>query len=214
MSKLAIVDDNKEQRETLKIKLTLFLKKRESTLEVIDIFPFKTFDEYYTWIDDNEICALIFDERLHESHDGQEPVGYRGNELVSKIRERFKDLPIFTVTAHIDDEELQAKFGEFDHIITRNEFDEKYVDIIIRASQRFLKENQKELSLFDDLTKRVALGTAVGDDFEKLKALQLKLHIPLSNDLKDREDWLKEYEKQISSLQNIKDMLEGKLNKQ
>jgi hypothetical protein len=213
MSRIAIVDDNREQRESMRIKLSLFLKKKESTLQVIDIFPFQTFDEYYSWIESNEICLLIFDERLHESQGDNEPVAYRGNELVTKVRERFKDLPIFTVTAHIDDDELQAKFSEFDYIITRHDFDERYIDIMIRASQRYLTENQKELAEFDDLTKQVAVGSASSSSIERLRALQLKLHIPLSTDLKDREDWLKEYEKQIVLLNEIKGRLEQKLRK-
>lgn len=214
MEKIAIIDDNKEQRETLRIALKLYLKKREASFEVIDIFPFDTYEEYYPWITDENICALIFDERLHnDSENGLGPVGYRGNELVIKIRERYKDIPIFTVTAHIDDEELQARFNEFEYIISRANFDDKYVDIIIRASQRYLKENQKELSEFDDLTKKIAAGEGDPAMLERLKALQLKLHIPLMTNLQDREDWLDEYDKQIKSLEEIKKSLIGKLKK-
>jgi DNA-binding NtrC family response regulator len=214
MAKIAIIDDNKEQRETLRIALKLYLKKRKSSLEVIDIFPFQTYDQYYPWIDEQEICVLIFDERLHNDSEGDlEPVGYRGNDLVMKIREHYKDIPIFTVTAHIDDEELQARFNEFDYIITRDSFDDKYVDIIVRASQRYLKENQEELSEFDDLAKKIAAGKGEGVDLEKLKALQVKLQIPLMNDLKDREDWLEEYEKQIQSLESIKETLAKRIKK-
>ncbi len=214
MPKIAIVDDNKEQRETLRISLKLYLKKKESSLEVIDIFPFDTYEKYYPWIQDEEICMLIFDERLQNDSEGElGPVDYRGNELVLKIRERFKDIPIFTVTAHIDDEELQARFNEFEYIISRDNFDEKYVDIILRASQRYLEENQKELSEFDDLTRKIAAGEGDNPDLERLKSLQIKLHIPLMNDLKDREDWLIEYQKQITSLEEINKVLSEKLKK-
>lgn len=214
MAKIAIVDDNKEQRETLRIALKLYLKKKESSLEVIDVFPYATYEEYYPWIQDEDICTLIFDERLQNDSEGElGPVDYKGNDLVLKIRERFKDIPIFTVTAHIDDEELQARFNEFDYIISRDNFDEKYVDIIIRSSQRYLQENQKELSEFDDLTRKIAAGEGDNSDIERLKALQLKLHMPLMNDLKDREDWLIEYEKQITSLEEINKVLLAKLKK-
>jgi CheY-like chemotaxis protein len=215
MSVIAIVDDNKEQRETLSIRLSMFLKKKDSKLNVIDIFPFKTYDEYYPWIENNEISVLILDEYMHnESPEGEEPVGYRGNDLVVKIRERYKYLPIFTVTAHVDDDDLQARFSEFEYIIGREAFDEKYIDIIIRAGQRYVTENQRELSMFDDLTRKIATGKGEPDDMEKLKALQLKLHIPLSNDLKDREDWLQEYGKQVGLLEEIKFVLEQKARNQ
>jgi len=214
MSKIAIVDDSKEQRESLRIALMLWLKRKGSTLEVIDIFPFKTYEEYYPWIIEEEVSVLILDERLHNtSEEDLEAVAYRGNDLVIKIRERFKDIPIFTVSAHIGDDELQARFSEFEYIISRDNFDEKYVDILIRSSQRYLIENQKELSEFDDLTKKVAIGQANQNDTEKLKALQLKLNIPFMNDLKDRQDWLEEYDKQISDLEGIKNILLEKTRK-
>lgn len=214
MARIAIVDDNKEQRETLRISLRLYLKRKGSSLEVIDIFPFDTYEKYYQWIIDEDVCLLIFDERLqNDSEGGLGPVAYRGNDLVIKIRERFKDIPIFTVSAHIDDEELQARFNEFDYIISRDSFDEKYVDIIIRSSQRYLEENQKELTEFDELTRKIAAGEGDPSSLERLKALQLKLQIPFINDLKDRESWLDEYEKQIQALEEINRILAEKLRK-
>lgn len=214
MAKIAIIDDNKEQRETLKIEMRLYLKKRGSALDVIDIFPFASYEEYNPWIIDQEICVLILDERMHNDSEGElGPVGYRGNELVLKIREHFKDIPIFTVTAHIDDEELQARFSEFEYIISRENFDEKYVDIIIRAGQRYLDQNEKELTEFEILTRKIAAGDVDAGDEEKLKALQIKLQMPLMSGLQDRENWLEEYKKQIVSLEQIKHSLQEKLNR-
>jgi len=194
--------------------MRLYLKKRGSALDVIDIFPFASYEEYNPWIIDQEICVLILDERMHNDSEGElGPVGYRGNELVLKIREHFKDIPIFTVTAHIDDEELQARFSEFEYIISRENFDEKYVDIIIRAGQRYLDQNEKELTEFEILTRKIAAGDVDAGDEEKLKALQIKLQMPLMSGLQDRENWLEEYEKQIVSLEQIKHSLQEKLNR-
>jgi hypothetical protein len=50
-------------------------------------------------------------------------------------------------------------------------------------------------------------------DEEKLKALQIKLQMPLMSGLQDRENWLEEYEKQIVSLEQIKHSLQEKLNR-
>jgi len=179
---------------------------------VIDIFPFSESGQYYEWIISENIVALVIDEKLHnESQEGSSPVDYNGSFLVLKIRERFKDIPIFTLTNFPDDPELERTFNQYEYILSKDNFTEKHVDIILRASQRYLDENQKELSLYNDLTKKIASGKFKADDFEKLKALQLKLHIPLSNDLKDREDWLKEYENQIVALELIKKTLESKI---
>jgi hypothetical protein len=76
-----------------------------------------------------------------------------------------------------------------------------------------LEENQKELSQVDDLTRKIASGKGEANDIERLKALQIKLSIPFSFDLKDREEWLIEYEKQITALEELKFKLEKKLNK-
>ena len=51
MNRIGIIDDNKDQRETLQLALEVHLENRGSTLEVIDIFPFDTedFTEYFEW---------------------------------------------------------------------------------------------------------------------------------------------------------------------
>ena len=217
MTKIGIVDDNHDQRETLGRALRVYLETQESTLEVVDIFPYdtETFDEYFQWIEKEEIVCLIFDERMHnETENGIGPVGYRGNELVIYIRERFRDMPIYVVTSNKGDEELKAKFSEFEDIIERQEFiDEgaKFVRRIIRATQRFLDENIEELEELQTLSELVASGKSKHDDEIRLKALQTKLHLPLASGLGERKDWLDEYEKRIDELESLKKEMESKL---
>jgi len=212
--RIAIVDDSPDQRDTYKKRLSLFLQQKGSMLEVIDTYPFTDVNQYFDWIIAEDIIALIFDEKLHnESQSGRTPVNYNGSSIVLKIRERFKDIPIFTLTNYPDDSDLQLVFSEYECILSKKDFTEKHVDIILRACQRYLNENQKELSQFDELSKKIASGKAQGDDINILQALQLKLQIPFTSDLKDREDWLKEYEKQITALEQIKKEIESKIKK-
>ncbi len=212
MAKIAIVDDSNDQRDTYSKRLSLFLKNKNSTIEVITTCPFSDFNKYYDWIKNENIIALIFDEKLHnESQKGSPPVNYNGSYLVIKIRESYKDIPIFTLTNFPDDEELQRNFNQFEYILSKKDFSDKHVDIILRACQRYLDENKKQLSLYDELTRKIASGNAVDNDFESLKALQLKLQITYNINLKDKEDWLKEYENQISELEQIKNDLESKI---
>jgi len=212
MVKIAIVDDNREQRETSAIRLRLFLKELNSYLEVIDIFPFEKYSDYYGFIDIENVIALIIDEKLYnDSQEDKEPVEYNGSDLVSVLRERYKYIPVFTLTNFPTDDELLENVNEFDSIFYKKEFSIKQVEIIHRACQRYLMENQLELSLYNELTKKVASGKAESGDIEKLNALQQKLEIPLSSELKDREIWLKEFEKQIDILEEIKVKLENKL---
>jgi len=101
--KIGIIDDNFDQRETLRLSLEVYLENNDSTFEVVDIFPFvtETFEEYFQWIKDENIVCLIFDERMNnETENGIGPVGYKGDQLVSIIRERFKDIPIYVITSN------------------------------------------------------------------------------------------------------------------
>ena len=217
MNKIGIIDDNKDQRETLQLALEAHLENKGSSLEVLNIFPFDTLDftEYFEWIQQNEICCLIFDERMHnESENNIGPVGYRGNELVTIVRNKFKDIPIYVITSNKSDEDLQEKFSEFEDIIDRQEFTdegERYVDRFIRASQRYLDENTSELEEFQQLSELVASGKNDKKDLIRLRALQLKLNLTLDNGLGERKDWLDEYEDKIRFLEELQKKIESKI---
>jgi len=214
MEKIAIVDDNSEQRETSKIRLKLFLKELNSTLEVIDVFPFKEYSDYYGFINSENIIALIIDEKLYnDSQNDKSPVSYNGSDLVVFIRERYKYIPIFTLTNFPEDHILQEKINEYDYIFSKKDFTIKQVSIIQRSCHRYLEENQNELSIYNDITQKIAIGKGVDEDYHKLSALQTKLHIPLNSDIKIREEWLEEYEKQILALEELKIKLKTELNR-
>jgi hypothetical protein len=214
MAKILIIDDNQDQRGTYTIRLRQFLKELNSDIQVVDIFPFESPNDYYGFIDTENITSIIVDEKLHnDSQPDKPPVGYNGSDLVIYIRERYKYIPFFTLTNFPDDQVLQEKVNEYDYIFSKKEFTKKQVEIIHRACQRYLSENQKELLFYNELTRKIASGNSEEGDLEKLKAIQEKLHIPLSTDLTNREEWLKEYEKQIASLEEIKSKLEDKLKR-
>ena len=214
MAKIAIIDDNKDQRETYAIRLKQFLKELNSDIQVVESFPFENPSDYYGFIDIEDISAMIVDEKLHnDSQPDKPPVGYNGSDLVMHIRERYKYIPFFTLTNFPEDQVIQEKVNEYDYIFSKKDFTIKQVEIIQRACQRYFNENLKELSMYNDLTRKIASGNIEKGDIEKLKALQEKLQIPVSTDLSDREEWLKEYEQQIESLEEIKLKLEKKLKK-
>ncbi len=218
MSKIGIVDDNKSQRETLKSILESHIENLESPLKVIDIFPFPDdlLPNYENWIKNNDIVCLIFDEQMHnESENESGPVGYRGNQLVLEIRKKFKDIPVYVITSHKNDEELQSRFSEFEDIIGREEFiedGEKYVKRFLRASEGFLEGNISELSELKELSELVASGNNTEEDLTKLKALQLKLNIVLDSSLGERKDWLDEYEAKIHFLEELQKKIESKIS--
>jgi len=217
MNNIGIIDDNKDQRETLKLVLSAHLEGADSSLGVIDIFPFdtKTFEEYFSWIEQNNIVFLIFDEMMHNESEGKTgPVGYRGNQLVEIIRKRFKDIPIYVITAHKGDSDLQSKFSEFEDIIGRQEFIDdgvKWVSRFIRAAQRYLAENTDELEEFQTLAKQAATGKITEEDLIKLKAIQTKLQLPHETSMGERKDWLDEYEARIKEIEKLKNKIKTQI---
>ena len=188
-----------------------------SNLTVIAQFPFQDIEQYFEFIENNEVCVLILDERLNDESDPQTgPVNYMGNELVTELRKRLKDFPIFMVTTYTPDDDLLAKFSQFEYILTRQEITEdeeggnKFVPIIVRSGQRYLDSNNKELSEFNELSKLVAAGNKDPETISRLEALQVKLELPTIG-FNDRKVWLNEYESHIQNLETLKQELWQKL---
>jgi len=217
MPQIAIIDDNPEQSSTLKKTLDHYLQKFGSDLTVIIQYPYADIEQYFDFINQNEICVLILDERLNDQTTPEgAPVDYKGNELVGELRKKLKDIPIFMVTTYSPDDDLLAKFSEFEYILTRGEITEeadgyKFVPIIIRSAQRYLDANNEELSEFNELTQKVAAGNSDPSLIQRLEALQVKLELPNSG-FDDRKVWLDEYENHIKELEALKNDLQQKLN--
>jgi len=213
MAAIAIIDDNIEQSNSLKLALSQYLENFNCPLNVITQFPFNEFNNYFEFIEQNEVCVLILDERLNNhSSDKNGPVDYKGNQLVSVIREKLKDFPIFSITTFSDDEDLLSKESEFEFILPRDKFVEEgnnYVPKIIRAAQRYLESNIKELNEFGKLTKEIAGGNSNPEKIKRLEALQLKLELPIV-DFNERKDWLDQYESQINDLIKLKKEIQKK----
>lgn len=214
MSQIAIIDDNIEQCGTLKKTLDYYLKRYGSKVTVICQFPFSNIDNYFDFINENDICLLILDERLNDqvSNDGSH-VNYRGNELVVSLREKLKDFPIVMITTYSNDEELRQRENEFEYLLNRNEITESadiHIPRMIRSAQRFLDSNNEELSEFNKLTIQIASGDTSPDLLKRLEALQVKLELPMTG-FDDRSIWLEQYEKHIKELQALKKELEQKL---
>lgn len=176
MPNIAIIDDRKEPRGTLKAILDSHLIEH---WESIDISPLQTLKEYPSWITENEISVILLDERLNEQiEDKAEIVDYRGHDLIDFIRKIFPTLPIYVITSFKDDEDLKERFKDVEGILPRSEFSEKaedYIPRIIRAGQKFLETFQGELAELSDKANKIAKGEATEKDIEKAKALRSKI---------------------------------------
>lgn len=213
MATIAIIDDNKEQSATIQNNIELAIEEFNSDLKVITALPFKEPKDYFTFIDKNEVCVLILDEKLNDQPvDESGPINYKGSELVGYLRETLKDFPIFSITNFDSADELKEKYSEFEEIIKRSDFIEqtdKYFPKIWRAAKNFLKENTDEFSQFNELTQAISGGNKDPELIKKLQALQIKLELPYSG-FDDRNTWLNEYEEQIKSLEELTAIIKSK----
>jgi len=216
MAKIAIVDDNKDQSGTVKTNIEIALAEIGSDLEVITSVPFKDPNSYFDFIEQNEICVLILDEMLNDqSNDENGPVDYKGSDLITTLRTKLPDFPIFALTVIPTDGDLKEKYSLYEDIISRKEFYDdanKYVPKFWRAAKNYLKENIDELSEFNQLTTDISGGNTDPELIKKLQALQVKLEMPFSG-FDDRNSWLKEYESQINSLEKLNETIKSKLDK-
>ena len=217
MSNICIIDDNADQSGTLKKALNFFLKKITDKATIIDQLPFDNPEDYFSFIEQNNVSALILDERLNDQPAlNGKPVDYKGNQLVETLRERLKDFPIYMITAHAGDEELLAKENQFEAVINREDIttDENqaslFVSRLFRSSQRFSEANNNELLEFTTLSSKLAQGDSNPETVERLKVLQTVLELPLSG-FDDRKTWLDKYEEEITKLSNLKDEINKKL---
>lgn len=215
MATIAIIDDNPEQSGTIVNNLEIAISEFSSDLVAITSLPFKDPNEYFTYINNNDVCVLILDEKLNDHPiDENGPIDYKGSELVTYLREKLKDFPIYSVTNFVAADELKDKESEFEEVIPRGDFIEhtnKYFSRIQRAAKNYLKENLDELSEFNFLTTEISGGNKDPELIKKLQALQVKLELPFSG-FDDRNAWLNEYESQINSLKKLNAIIKSKLD--
>lgn len=215
MPQIAIIDDNVDLSGTLKKTLSHYLKKFGSSFTVITQQPFHDISLYFDFVTENEICLLVLDERLNDkpSLDGK-PVHYLGNQLVLELRKQLKDFPIVMITTFSDEDDVRARESQFEYMLKRDDITDDetvanlYIPRIIRAAQRYLDSNNKELTEYNDLTKKIAAGETSEELLERLEALQVKLELPIIG-YDDRAAWLEKYEEHINHLETLKSKVEN-----
>ncbi len=211
MSVIGIVDDRDDVRAIMIDNVRLALP---DGWEAIDIPPWNTLDNYPSWISQEEIVALIIDERLNEVANANGAVDYEGHDLVDYMRQHMPEFPIFVVTSYKEDApELGERFKDVEDIIERNNFYERsgdYIPRIIRAGQRYLQTFEQELAELADFAKRSAAGEDISTgEYERAKAIQTKIEtaFPIEN-IASRGEWLSQMEQLIAELETLKTDIE------
>lgn len=218
MKNIGLIDDKDKSRRAFMLKLNLELEKLYPGWKLIDSKPFHDPETYRQWILENEISVLIIDERLDEEKlaDGSY-VQYFGSDLVKELRNYFKDIPIYCITNIEITENLKNALSYFNLILSRKKFDDdidNYLNSFIKSGISFYTEFHKELARLGELSEKIARGEAKGDDLHEIQALQTRLLIPhWTEELKSREKYLRELERNIGEVKSMQEKLLDYLNK-
>lgn len=217
MKTIAVIDDRDSQRNSLVIAINNSLEKLYPDWKIIDDKPFNDLAIYRSWILENEISVLIIDERLNEEKgvDGNF-AGYLGHEMVKYLREYFKNLPVFMITNYPPEEELDETMKDFNLIIQREDFindADKFTNLFVVSGQNFYHEYTTQLERLSLLAEKIAKGTATDREIEEIKGLRTSLSLPhFSDDIVDREHYLKDFEGTITKMKEVQDEIKKYLD--
>ncbi|MFT6638399.1 MAG: CheY-like chemotaxis protein [Flavobacterium sp.] len=216
MGLVAVIDDRKDVRKRLSKKFSRYLKQEGISWDVQHFDPLNDILDYPKWISHNKIVILIVDEKLRETPKISGGFhSYDGHDLVREIRKTNKQLPIYVVTAHADDEILIQMEGEFEGVIQRDKFHEdessnQQFKRIVRATQTYLENFNKEYLRLAELSGLIALNKATIEEKDELKALQAKMEIPLSSFISiNRQEWIDELDNKTKELEELSSKIEN-----
>lgn len=184
--KILIVDDRVDPRNTLRELIELHLPA-SADISVEATFPLGTANDYPSFIRENDIAALLLDERLNEVGDPDtgSHVPYMGHDVVSGLRACLPDFPVYVVTTYRSDADLVDKEDQFEDVVERTEFQrnpEKYTNRIQRAASRFQEAMRQQLEVLADLTSKAANGLLTQDEKGQLSAVRQMLGLPFTAD--------------------------------
>lgn len=207
---IAIIDDRKDLRETIKRTIELALIEG---WQCIGIEPFENLEEYISWITENAIAGILLDERLQEQVETQHKnITYYGHDFVDYIRGRFTTLPIYVITSWPEDDPLLLRFKDVEAIIERSDFCDKYdkyVPRIIRSAQKFLETYENELSELSLIASKIATGIAIKEEIDKAEAIKAKVGFVFPSDIFiERSELLTNCEKVLQRIEDLMKRLE------
>ena len=175
MPSIAILDDRKDDRETIEraVRSTLKRLNEKHLWGVVSEEPPSKEHDVLHWLDENDATVLITDWRLNEGAKSKRVVNYEAARLIDEIRAKRPTFPIFVITGF--ESEARVHLKEVENIFGRQHF-VKNADTIVpqmlRAGRRRYDEQRVLLARMDSLARRVAGGQASAKDRKELSGLQ------------------------------------------
>jgi hypothetical protein len=172
---IAILDDRKDDRETITRVVVSTLKKMNESVGwnvVSDEPPAKERDVIH-WLDENDATVLVSDWKLNEGAKSQRVVNYEADRLIKEIRAKRPTFPIFVITGF--ESEARAHLKDVENIFSRKDFTKNADDVVpqmIRAGRRRYDEQRALLTRMDSLARLVAVGRSSAKNKAELRSLQ------------------------------------------
>lgn len=214
MPTIAILDDRKDDRETITRVVVSTLKKMNESDDwnvVSDEPPAKERDVIH-WLDENDATVLVSDWKLNEGAKSQRVVNYEADRLIKEIRAKRPTFPIFVITGF--ESEARAHLKEVENIFSRKDFTKNAADVVpqmIRAGRRRYEEQRDLLTRMDSLARRVAVGGASAKTKAELKSLQGYFQAELPT-LINLDGVLTEFEKTKKKADTLRQKVQRRIN--
>lgn len=206
---IGIIDDREEQREEISETFNLAfstqipLGRRPKNWELFPSVPLPNLRDYPFWIAENDIAALVIDQRLREVPTPQYSVNYDGHDVVKYLRPRMRNLPIVVVTGYQDDV-LKHISDDVTVIVGKDELGSRGRDLtkeIIEKAEIYKNDYTTKLARIDELAQQVALGKATSENIKELRVLQIELQLPFVDIKNENDQWLSRLEATVNKLE-------------
>ncbi len=121
MPTIGIVDDDAKARESDVRSINTHL--RSKGWKAIGTHPLPHLKEYPSWIAENEIAALLIDQKLGGKSSGTAGhVNYEGDDVVKSVRQRNKTLPMYFLTNYSGDRSVTRRVTDVEGIFNKTVF--------------------------------------------------------------------------------------------
>lgn len=215
MPKLALFDDRRRVRRGLEINLEAALPKGWS---VVASRPLRDVTSYVDWILREDVQVLVIDWVLDEQgEDVESPVSYKGDSVVAQIRKRLPEFPVFVITAHEGDEDLQDHLGDVEAVFTRHKFTNNAKELVkpmLRAGERFAARFVQELARLSELAAKAASGSATGHELKELRVLQTSIGLISDREHEGtRSEALTKFENALDELEAVTRQVRNRLKR-
>jgi hypothetical protein len=213
---IAIVDDRKNDRETIQRVVASTVKKlnEAENWQVVSDEPPSIEKDIIPWLDENDATVLVTDWRLNEGAQSQRVVNYEADRLIGALRAKRPTFPIFVITGY--ENEARAHLRDVENIFNRQYFAKNADNIVpqmIRAGLRRYDEQRNLLTRMDILARKVAKGKALPKDRAELESLHGYFQAELPSII-SLDGVLAEFEEIQKKSEALRQKIDRRLNKE